>query len=103
MAVDGAAPWRFARPAQYGEAVIAVLKIDAEDLPVAKIADSTQIKVGDIVFAIGNPMGVGLTVTSGIISATGRSLGKLSSGCCCSSGFNIPHPNPSSPASGIVA
>ena len=54
---------------------VAVLKVEAEDLPAAKIADSEQIKVGDIVFAIGNPMGVGLTVTSGIVSATGRSIG----------------------------
>lgn len=54
---------------------VAVLKVDAEGLPAAKIADSDQIKVGDIVFAIGNPMGVGLTVTSGIVSATGRSIG----------------------------
>jgi serine protease Do/serine protease DegQ len=54
---------------------VAVLKIDAKDLPVATIADSDQIKVGDIVFAIGNPMGVGLTVTSGIVSATGRAIG----------------------------
>ena len=54
---------------------VAVLKVEAEDLPTAKIADSEQIRVGDIVFAIGNPMGVGLTVTSGIVSATGRSIG----------------------------
>ena len=54
---------------------IAVLKVEATELPTAKIADSTQIKVGDIVFAIGNPMGVGLTVTSGIVSATGRQIG----------------------------
>ena len=52
---------------------IAILKIDAEDLPYAIIADSDQIRVGDIVFALGNPLGVGQTVTMGIVSATGRS------------------------------
>lgn len=54
---------------------IAVLKVDATGLPSAKIANSKQTKVGDIVFAIGNPMGVGLTVTTGIISAKNRNIG----------------------------
>ena len=54
---------------------VAVIKVEGTDLPTARIADSDQIKVGDIVFAIGNPLGVGLTVTSGIVSATGRSIG----------------------------
>ena len=55
---------------------IAVLKIDAKDLPAIELADSEKLEVGDIVLAIGNPFGVGQTVTSGIISATGRgSLG----------------------------
>jgi len=54
---------------------VAVLKINAVKLPFAKIADSEETKVGDIVFAIGNPMGVGLTVTSGIISAKNRNIG----------------------------
>ena len=54
---------------------IAVLKIDAEGLPSLSLADSDNIEVGDIVFAVGNPMGVGQTVTQGIISATGRSIG----------------------------
>jgi len=52
---------------------IAVLKIDTKDLPALELADSDQIEVGDIVLAIGNPFGVGQTVTSGIVSATGRS------------------------------
>ena len=51
---------------------IAVLKIDAKDLPVAKISDSDQLEVGDTVLAIGNPFGIGLTVTHGIVSAVGR-------------------------------
>ncbi len=54
---------------------VAVLKVDGEDLPAARIADSDQIEVGDVVFAIGNPMGVGVTVTQGIVSATGRAIG----------------------------
>jgi serine protease Do len=51
---------------------LAVLKIDATDLQPATLGDSDQLEVGDIVLAIGNPFGIGLTVTSGIISATGR-------------------------------
>ncbi|MEM9025466.1 MAG: Do family serine endopeptidase [Verrucomicrobiota bacterium] len=51
---------------------VAVLKIEAEDLPSLSIASSDNLQVGDIVFAIGNPLGVGLTVTQGIVSATGR-------------------------------
>lgn len=54
---------------------VAILKVDAEDLPAIAIADSDNIEVGDVVFAIGNPMEVGLTVTQGIISATNRSIG----------------------------
>ena len=54
---------------------IAVIKVEASDLPFIKVADSDKAMVGDIVFAIGNPLGVGLTVTSGIISATGRDIG----------------------------
>ncbi len=54
---------------------VAILKVDAKDLPAISIADSDNIKVGDVVFAIGNPLGVGLTVTQGIISATQRQIG----------------------------
>ena len=50
-----------------------VLKIDAKDLPAITLADSDQLEVGDIVLAIGNPFGVGQTVTMGIVSALGRS------------------------------
>ena len=52
---------------------IAVLKIEANDLPAAILAESQDLRVGDIVLAIGNPFGVGQTVTAGIISATERS------------------------------
>jgi serine protease Do len=51
---------------------IAVVKIDAKDLPTVPMADSDKVQVGDIVLAIGNPFGVGQTVTTGIVSATGR-------------------------------
>jgi serine protease Do len=51
---------------------IAVLKIDAKKLPFARLSNSDNIEVGDVVLAIGNPFGVGQTVTMGIVSATGR-------------------------------
>jgi len=56
---------------------IAVIKIEADSLPVITLTDSDKIRVGDVVFAVGNPLGVGQTVTMGIISATGRSIGIL--------------------------
>ncbi len=52
---------------------LAVLKIDATNLPTVTIADSSQVQVGDYALAIGDPFGVGQTVTMGIVSATGRS------------------------------
>jgi Do/DeqQ family serine protease len=56
---------------------IAVVKIEAKnDLPVLPLSDSSKAQVGDICLAIGNPFGIGQTVTMGIVSATGRnSLG----------------------------
>src|SRR3954466_13291104 len=51
---------------------IAVLKIDPQELPVSEFADSDNAEVGDLVLAVGNPFGVGQTVTMGMISATGR-------------------------------
>lgn len=51
---------------------IAILKIDATNLPAVTIADSDRVQVGDVVLAIGNPFGIGQTVTSGIVSGTGR-------------------------------
>ena len=51
---------------------LAVLKVDLKDLPSITFADPSKNKVGDIVLAIGNPFGVGQTVTQGIISALGR-------------------------------
>lgn len=55
---------------------VAVLKIEAEEsLPAVTLADSDTLRVGDVVFAIGNPLDVGLTATQGIVSATGRDQG----------------------------
>jgi Do/DeqQ family serine protease len=51
---------------------VAVIKISAENLPFATLTDSDLLRVGDLVFAIGNPLGVGQTVTMGIVSAVGR-------------------------------
>jgi len=51
---------------------IAVLKIEASGLPVATLTDSDKLEVGDVLLAIGNPFGVGQTVTKGIVSAVGR-------------------------------
>jgi Do/DeqQ family serine protease len=58
---------------------LAVLKIDATNLPVLALGDSDKVRVGDVVLAIGNPLGIGQTVTMGIISAKGRQTG-MSSG-----------------------
>ena len=55
---------------------LAVLKIDAKGLPTLPLGDSKKLQVGDYVVAIGNPFGLGQTVTSGIISATDRPLGQ---------------------------
>ncbi len=54
------------------ETDIAVLKIAPGDLPSIVVGDSENLRVGDVVLAIGNPFGVGQTVTQGIVSATGR-------------------------------
>jgi len=53
---------------------LAVLKVNASDLPVAKLGKSSETKVGEWVFAIGSPFGFDYTVTAGIVSAKGRSL-----------------------------
>jgi serine protease Do len=51
---------------------VAVIKIDGKDLPAITFADSAKVEVGDRVLAVGNPFGIGETVTSGIVSATSR-------------------------------
>ena len=57
------------------ESDVAVVKIDAENLSFLELADSDKLKVGEWVLAIGNPFGLSHTVTSGIVSATGRRMG----------------------------
>jgi len=54
------------------ETDIAVLKISAQGLPAISVADSNTVRVGDVALAIGNPFGVGLSVTMGIVGAVGR-------------------------------
>lgn len=54
---------------------LAVLKIDAKGLSVVPMGNSESVQVGDVVLALGNPLGVGQTVTMGIISAKGRATG----------------------------
>ncbi len=52
-----------------------MLKIEATNLPVLPLGDSDKVRVGDVALAVGNPLGIGQTVTSGIISAKDRSTG----------------------------
>ncbi|GAC1701895.1 MAG: DegQ family serine endoprotease [Candidatus Acidiferrum sp.] len=59
---------------------IAILKVDADHLPAIPLGDSSKVQVGDLAFAIGDPFGIGKTVTMGIISATGRAVGILNDG-----------------------
>jgi serine protease Do len=54
---------------------LALLKIEATGLPVLPLGDSDKVRVGDVCLAVGNPLGIGETVTAGIISAKGRATG----------------------------
>jgi Do/DeqQ family serine protease len=54
---------------------LAVLKVDAKALQTLPLGDSDQVRVGDVALAVGNPLGVGQTVTMGIVSAKGRATG----------------------------
>ncbi|WP_199096412.1 trypsin-like peptidase domain-containing protein [Dyella sp. ASV21] len=60
------------------ETDLAVLKIDASNLPVIRIAEHMPVRTGDVVLAIGNPLGLNQTVTMGIVSAIGRQLSSAS-------------------------
>jgi serine protease Do len=55
---------------------LALLKVDANNLPVIPLGDSAELQVGEPVMAIGNPFGLERTVTTGIVSATGRVIGQ---------------------------
>ena len=59
---------------------LALIKIEAKDLPVIPMGDSEALKVGEWVLAVGNPFGFTSTVTTGIVSAKGRSIGSQSHG-----------------------
>jgi len=59
---------------------LAVLKISAGDLAVLQLGDSDKVRVGDVCLAVGNPLGVGESVTAGIISAKGRSTDTVGGG-----------------------
>jgi serine protease Do len=54
---------------------LAVVQIEGKNLPALSLGDSDRVRVGDVALAIGNPLGIGQTVTAGIISAKGRSTG----------------------------
>ena len=54
---------------------LAVLRIDSRNLPLLNLGDSDRVRVGDVALALGNPLGLGQTVTMGIISAKGRYTG----------------------------
>jgi Do/DeqQ family serine protease len=54
---------------------LAVLRVEAEGLPALGFGDSDRVQIGDVVLAVGNPLGIGQTVTSGIVSAKARSTG----------------------------
>jgi S1-C subfamily serine protease len=58
----------------YADGDLAVLKIEADNLPVLRLADSDQVKIGEWVLAVGNPLELNSTVTAGIVSAKGRDL-----------------------------
>lgn len=66
----------FAAQAVYSDAYsdLAVIKINAQNLPAAKLGDSSSLRVGDWVVAIGNSLGMGISATKGIVSATGVSV-----------------------------
>lgn len=59
---------------------LALIKVDADDLPIVRFGDSDKLQVGEWVLAVGNPFQLNSTVTAGIVSAKSRNLGMISSG-----------------------
>jgi serine protease Do len=59
---------------------VAVVKVEGRDFPHARLGDSDAVRLGDWVLALGSPLGLEFTVTAGIVSGTGRSLGILAQG-----------------------
>ncbi len=59
---------------------LALLQISASELPVLRLGDSDKVRVGDVSLAVGNPLGIGESVTAGIISAKGRSTDTVGGG-----------------------
>ncbi len=59
---------------------VAVVKIDGENLPVARLGDSDALEMGDWVLALGSPLGLQFSVTAGVVSAVGRAIGILGNG-----------------------
>lgn len=81
---------------------LAVLKIEAENLPFLNLGNSDNVNTGDIILAIGNPLGVGQTVTAGIVSAKGRRTG-LSDGTSFQDFLQIDAPiNPGNSGGALV-
>jgi serine protease Do len=82
---------------------LAVLKIEGENLPFLNLGNSDNVNVGDIILAIGNPLGVGQTVTAGIVSAKGRRTG-LSDGTSFQDFLQIDAPiNPGNSGGALVS
>ena len=57
---------------------LAVIHVEGANLPAAKLGDSSKLRVGDVMLAIGNPLGLASSVTNGIVSAVGRSVDESS-------------------------
>jgi serine protease Do len=68
---------------------LAVIKVDAKDLPIPHLGNSDDVEVGHVVFAFGNPLALTSTMTQGIVSALGRNLGIIQEGVTASGNLGI--------------
>jgi serine protease Do len=68
---------------------LAVIKVDAQDLPIPHLGNSDDVEVGHVVFAFGNPLALTSTMTQGIVSALGRNLGIIQEGITASGNLGI--------------